>query len=163
MNNEEPFLYLMELTEGFYGEHGSVFNIHSLGYAELCEEFMTHFNDTWFCETNGIIADEEIKIIKIDQHDNAICEITEGVYGIIPTSIYLQDWRFYESLIDQYALRLGYPNGAADFNDEINIQQLKELLKDSPLILFKPFDQMGYFERASTIDLNKAELLKRIE
>jgi hypothetical protein len=146
MNNEEPFLYLMELTEGFYGEHGSVFNIHSLGYAELCEEFMTHFNDTWFCETNGIIADEEIKIIKI-----------------VPTSIYLQDWRFYESLIDQYALRLGYPNGAADFNDEINIQQLKELLKDSPLILFKPFDQMGYFERASTIDLNKAELLKRIE
>jgi hypothetical protein len=103
-----------------------------------------------FCETNGIIADDDIKLISIDKPDNAICEIALGVYGIIPTSIYLQDWRFYESLIDQYALRLGYPNGAADFDDEINIQQLKELLKDSPLILFKPFDQMGYFESVSS-------------
>ena len=79
----EPSYLIMRLTEGFYGESVSIFNVHPMGYAEHCELFNEKCNSPWFCETFGIISDDTIKLISLDEDGKLICELTENEYGII--------------------------------------------------------------------------------
>ena len=51
MKIDDIYTFLMELSAGFYGEQGSVFNKQPLGYAELCESYSTQLDSPWFLKS----------------------------------------------------------------------------------------------------------------
>ena len=159
MFNDDAYCLMMQLTEGFYGEPGSVFNVHPMGYSEFCEQFNEKFDSPWFCETCGIIPDDTIKLIRLDEDGELICEIAENEYGIISAEFWAGDNRFLEELTDSYACRLGFLKGREEFEGEIEIEKLKLMLIVEPIVLYKPFDHYGYFEKLSTIENSKNNLL----
>ena len=70
----------MEISEGFYGENGGVYDINELGYSELCEEFSEKCKVPWFHKTHGVLfCDEQITLVDITENGDFICKI-----GIIP-------------------------------------------------------------------------------
>lgn len=162
MKIDDIYTFLMELSDGFYGEQGSVFNIHPLGYAKLCEEFSMQFDSPWYSETNGIIPDDKLKILAIDDQGNAVCEIYEDEIGIIPYEYLSLNNRFNEELLEGYALRLGFKAGIAEFNEKMDFEKLKSLLIEEPIELYKPFEQHAYFEKISTVEISKGNLKRML-
>jgi hypothetical protein len=161
MVKDDAFYLIMELTEGHYGEPGSVFDVHLMGYAEFCEKFNEKFDSPWFCETFGIIPDDKIKLIRLEESGDLICEISDHEYGVISHEFWCESHRFIESLTDEYAYRLGFLNGIDEFNGEIELETLRMLLIEDSLVLHRPFEQYGYFEKLSTVEESKG-ILKKI-
>lgn len=158
MNFNDPYVLLMELAEGFYGENGTVGNVHEKGYSELVEEYSETNNVPWFIKTHGIIAVDEILMISIHEETDIICKISESDYGLVPLRFLHMNHKFYDSLLDSYAVRLGFADGSAEFKGEVDMEILQNMLSIKPIALFKPFEQFGYFERISTIELSKNAL-----
>lgn len=159
----EPNYLIMQLTEGHYGEQGSVFNVHSLGYADCCEQFNEQFDTPWFSETYGIIPDDSIKLMSLDDDGNLICELTENEFGIISPEFWSRDDRFMEELTDSYAYRLGFLNGIEEFDGEVENEKLMVMLIVEPIVLNKPFGHYGYFEKLSTIKKSKNNLMEKLD
>ena len=115
MENTEYYLLIMKLKDGFYGEHGDIYDIHEFGYAAICEEYTLKFDAPWYLETFGIIASDYIKLISLSD-EGLICEIKENIYGIIPKSFYTDDNAFYESLLDIYTIEIGFEKGIVEYD-----------------------------------------------
>lgn len=159
----EPNYLIMELTEGYLGEHGSVFNVHSLGYAELCEQYTEQFNTPWFCETFGIISDDIVKLISLEDNGNLICELTKNEFGLITPEFWFRENKFVEELTDCYAYRLGFLKGIEEFEGEIEIDKLRSMISLDPLELHKPFQNYGYFEKLSKIENSRNNLMELLK
>lgn len=162
MKNTEYYLLLMKFNDGFYGEYGDIYDIHELGYAEICEEYTLKFDAPWYVETYGIIANDNIKLIGLT-NEGLICEIEENIFGLIPESFYIEDNKFYESLLDSYAVEIGFKNGIVEYDGELDIEKLKLILEKKSIELFSPFGGYGYFEKLSTIQDSVSSLRNEID
>ncbi len=162
MKSTEYYLLLMILKDGFYGEYGDIYDIHELGYAEICEEYTLKFDAPWYVETFGIIANDKIKLISLSD-EGLNCEIEKNVYGIVPKSFYTDDYTFYESLLDSYAKEIGFKKGIVEYNGELDMERLKLILENKPLEIYSPFGNNGYFEKLSTIQASILNLRKAID
>ncbi len=160
--NADPYYLVMLLTGSSYGELEIVHDVHPLGYAELCEEFSDKFYTPWYCETYGIIIENEIKLIGLDINNNFICEIVNNELAIISKDFFQNDNYFWEKITDSYAIRLGYLNGILEFKEEIEMDKLKSMLIHEPLLISHPFRDFGYFEKLSTIEQSKNDLNKMV-
>ena len=163
MEHADYFLLVMTLSEGFYGEYGNVYDIHELGYSELCEEFSEKSKVPWFNKTHGVLfCDERITLVDITENGDFICKITEEDMGIIPKSQMHWSNRFGEALLDSFTTRTVLVDNTLENNGEIDISILRNTLVESPLVLDKPFDCCGYFEKKSTIEASKENLKNNI-
>ena len=83
-----------------------------------------------------------------------------ATFGLISSDFWCSDENFQEAITDSYAYRLGFENGIAEFDGVIDIEKLRLMLIEEPLVLFKPFCHWGYFEKPSTIDQSMDNLKK---
>ncbi len=99
----------------------------------------------------------------IDDQCNAFCEIYENKIEIVPYEYLILNNRFNEELLEGYALRLGFKLGIAEFNEEIDLEKLKSLLKEEPTELYQPFEQYAYFEKIYTIEISKDKFKRMLK
>ena len=164
MSKETDYFLLMTLSEGFYGEFGGVYDVHDLGYAELCEKYSEVTQKPWFDKTHGVLFfDEQMTIIDVANNGDFVCRITTDDIGIIPNSLMSGFDRFGEALIESYNELLGIDCESDDYEHQIDLEKLKKILAQSNLVLYKPFDFCGYFEKKSTVETSKAELLQSLQ
>lgn len=148
----EPYILIMELMNEY------VSNVEDEGYSDLCETYSNQFNEPWYCETSGIIIDDNLTILNLIDSENLKCLIRPNTYGLVSLNYVYSSNKFWECLLDSYALSLGYVNGVFDYSLELEIKNIELVLKDGPITISRPFDDYGYFEQKSTINESKETL-----
>jgi hypothetical protein len=88
--------------------------------------------------------------------------MTQQNFEIILEFILILLGLYNEKFLEGYALRLGFKAGIAEFNEEMDFEKLKSLLKEEPIELYKPFEQYAYFEKTSTVEIIKDNLKRML-